>query len=78
MFQNVVYNDDCLKGIRRYPDNNFDLAIVDVPYGIGESSKDFNSRNVLAKQKNGSYLNVKSNRYTQKDWDKEPPSKSIL
>ena len=78
MFQNVAYNEDCVQGMKQYPDNNFDLAIVDVPYGIGESSKDFNSRNVLAKQKNGSYLNVKANRYTQKDWDKEPPSKAYF
>ena len=30
----VVYNEDCLEGLKRFSDNNFDLAIVDPPYGI--------------------------------------------
>lgn len=29
------YNEDCMQGMKRYPDNFFDLAIVDPPYGIG-------------------------------------------
>jgi site-specific DNA-methyltransferase (adenine-specific) len=29
-----VYNEDCLVGMKRYPDKYFDLAIVDPPYGI--------------------------------------------
>ena len=28
------YNMDCLEGMRQFPDNYFDLAIVDPPYGI--------------------------------------------
>ena len=31
----VVYNEDCVKGLKRFPDKHFDLAIVDPPYGIG-------------------------------------------
>ena len=31
----VVYNEDCLEGLKRFSDNYFDLAIVDPPYGIG-------------------------------------------
>ena len=30
-----VYNEDCMLGMARYPDNHFDLAIVDPPYGAG-------------------------------------------
>jgi site-specific DNA-methyltransferase (adenine-specific) len=30
-----VTNEDCMEGMARYPDNYFDLAIVDPPYGIG-------------------------------------------
>ena len=45
-------------------DKSFDLAIVDVPYGIGESSNDNAGRSCLAKSKN----------YGKKDWDNEPPS----
>ena len=31
-----VYNDDCMQTMARYEDNFFDLAIVDIPYGLGE------------------------------------------
>ena len=30
----VVYNEDCVEGLKRFSDNHFDLAIVDPPYGI--------------------------------------------
>ena len=30
--------EDCMKGMARYPDKYFDLAIVDPPYGIGINS----------------------------------------
>ena len=33
-----MYNEDCLKAMRLMPDNAYDLAIVDPPYGIGISS----------------------------------------
>jgi len=36
----------------RYPDNYFDLAIVDPPYGIGENGSTNKSRGKLAKAKN--------------------------
>lgn len=29
-----LYNEDCIEGMKRYPDKYFDLAIVDPPYGI--------------------------------------------
>ena len=28
------YNEDCMKGMKEFPDKYFDLAIVDPPYGI--------------------------------------------
>lgn len=34
-----LYNVDCMQGMKEFPDKYFDLAIVDVPYGIGESNK---------------------------------------
>jgi site-specific DNA-methyltransferase (adenine-specific) len=58
-----TYLMDCIEGMKHYPDKWFDLAVVDVPYGIGESSNDNQSRSCLAKSKN----------YGKKDWDKEPP-----
>ena len=29
------YNMDCMEGMREFPDNYFDLAVVDPPYGGG-------------------------------------------
>lgn len=55
---------DCMEGMRQFPDKYFDLAIVDPPYGIGESGKKNGTRSKLA---------------TSKDYpefygeDKEPP-----
>lgn len=31
------YNEDCMEGMKRYPDKFFDLAIVDPPYGDGNT-----------------------------------------
>ena len=33
-----IYNDDCLQAMRDMRDNEFDLAIVDPPYGMEKSS----------------------------------------
>ena len=34
---NKIYNMDCMDGMKEIPDNYFELAIVDPPYGIGIS-----------------------------------------
>lgn len=36
---NEVYNIDCMDYMKKCPDKQFDLAIVDPPYGIGEDWK---------------------------------------
>ena len=36
-----IYNEDCLQALKAMADKQFDLAIVDPPYGIGASSKNF-------------------------------------
>jgi len=33
-----IYNQDCMEAMKEMSDNQFDLAIVDPPYGIGISS----------------------------------------
>ena len=33
---NKLYNMDCMEGMKQFPDNYFDLAIVDPPYGLGD------------------------------------------
>ena len=34
---NQLYNMDCMEGMKGFPDNYFDLAIVDPPYNVGAS-----------------------------------------
>lgn len=42
------YNMDCMDGMKQFPDRYFDLAIVDVPYGIGENGDKNHTRSRLA------------------------------
>ena len=48
---NELYNIDCMDGMKQFPDKYFELAIVDVPYGIGEDGSKNHSRGKLAKAK---------------------------
>ena len=56
-----VYLEDCVKALKRFNDNHFDLAIVDPPYGIGFSSK---------KQSNFGKGGIN---HEYKGWDEEIP-----
>ena len=66
---NKFYNMDCMEGMKQYPDNYFELAIVDPPYGIG-----------IDGQKECVCKNPKHNRkqHTQKKWDESIPSKEYF
>jgi len=66
-------NEDNMVLMARYPDNYFDLAIVDPPYGIGESSKNRNGIVKLKDKRNGriSYVKIENE---IKDWDKSAPN----
>jgi len=35
MKTNIIYNEDCIEGMKRLPDNSIDLLLTDPPYGIG-------------------------------------------
>lgn len=63
-----LLNIDCMEYLRNCPTKKFDLAVVDVPYGIGESLNDNQSRSCLAQSKN----------YGKEDWDKEPPTEEYF
>ena len=63
-----VKNMDCMEYMRQFPDNFFDLAVVDPPYGIGEDGAKNHSRSKLAKAKE----------YTPKKWDSSAPDSSYL
>ena len=60
-----VFLIDCVEGMRKYPDQHFDLAVCDPPYGINIS-------------KAGGYYHIKgrgqANPHTKKDWDSDIPS----
>ena len=60
----MITNEDNMQLMARHEDNYFDLAIVDPPYGIGESSNDNKSRSKLGKSKD----------YGNKDWDNNSPN----
>lgn len=36
---NVAYNMDCLTAMREFPDNYFNLAVCDPPYGNASTSE---------------------------------------
>ncbi len=62
-----ITNEDNMILMARYPDNHFDLAIVDPPYGIG-----FGEFNRTNKASDGS--RVKADKYKQSNWDDDIPS----
>jgi site-specific DNA-methyltransferase (adenine-specific) len=67
----VVYNEDCISGLKRFSDKHFDLAIVDPFYGINGTVEigfgDTKSGRVNRPSKWG-----------QKEWDKERPTKAYF
>lgn len=67
-----ITNEDNMALMARYPDNYFDLAIVDPPYGIGASN--VKSYECKGKRKQ-SYSTTKHN---PKKWDNEIPSEEYF
>lgn len=62
--ENRAFNMDCMEAMRSMPDQCFDLAVVDPPYGIG-----------IDGQKLSINKNPKHNRkeHAKKGWDKHTP-----
>jgi site-specific DNA-methyltransferase (adenine-specific) len=60
---------DCMELMKEYPDKHFDLAIVDPPYGIGETGQ----RNLTGDRPTVKWKNPKSQQYKTFD-DSCPPS----
>ncbi len=63
----VVYNEDCVEGLKRFSDNHFDLAIVDPPYGWGDAFFGLTATPKARKNK-------RVKKHETKDWN-EPPKK---
>lgn len=53
------YNMDCMKGMAEFPDNYFELAIVDPPYGINVGKMSIGKGGGVAPEKNRSAANAK-------------------
>lgn len=71
-----AYNCDCLEYMRKLPDNYFDLAIADPPYGIGASRP--SKKAERARQPDGSILKVPVTDFTKKDWDDAIPTQEFF
>lgn len=70
----VVYNEDCVEGLKRFSDNHFDLAIVDPPYGINADIKN-NGKNSDRHEKTSL---AKINTYKKTNWDNETPNEDYF
>jgi site-specific DNA-methyltransferase (adenine-specific) len=68
----TVYLMDCIALMREYPDNYFDLAVVDPPYGINADIK--NSTNKKQSKKSAS----NSKNYGDQKWDADIPTKEYF
>jgi site-specific DNA-methyltransferase (adenine-specific) len=60
-----IYNQDCLEAMKQMKDNQFDLAIVDPPYGIDVTKMNMGSRKRNIEDK-------------KKDWDSAIPTKEYF
>ncbi len=61
---NKFIHGDCMEYMREMPDNAFELAITDPPYGIGMDGGNVGYRGF--------------NDFKKKDWDKQPPPKEYF
>ena len=59
--ESIVYNEDCMLGMAKYPDKFFDLAVVDPPYGIERFKRGSLRFDKTEKSKDGLKWDVKPN-----------------
>ena len=59
---------DCMEYMEQFPDNSFDLAIVDPPYGIDLANMNMG----IGKSKKCS--KIQNRKWQPKNWDKETPT----
>ncbi len=74
----MIYNQDCIEAMKEMKDNQFDLAIVDPPYGI-DIAKTGKLGGDKPFGKNGKRIKaVASTDYGAKEWDSKPPDKDFF
>ena len=64
-----IYNKDCMEAMASMKDNEFDLAIVDPPYGIKASKTNGGVTNPFG----GNGKPIAAKIYKEKQWDNEAP-----
>lgn len=64
--RDVLFNEDCLQGLRRMPDESIDLVVTDPPYSITARGNHGNSGGMLADK-----LSMKGKIFTDNDTDIE-------
>jgi site-specific DNA-methyltransferase (adenine-specific) len=69
-----ITNEDNMLLMARYPDNYFELAIVDPPYGIGMD----NQKVRVKPNRPNTYLRANENQYNISNWDNEIPNKEYF
>lgn len=67
---NELLNIDCMEYMKTCKDKQFDLAIVDPPYGIGEDGRKTQSRRISSSR----WKTPRDSVYIPKNWDNEKPS----
>ena len=70
-----LYNKDCMEALKEFKDNEFQLAIVDPPYGIGISGQ----KEVKKKRAQRNRSGAQNRKYhKEKKWDNEIPNKEYF
>jgi site-specific DNA-methyltransferase (adenine-specific) len=71
---NIVHLQDCIQGMKQFPDNHFDLAVVDPEYGIGTGAMGYLKTKRPVKQRNGTKsLFTPKTIYDNYQWDNNTP-----
>ena len=68
----TITQEDNMELMKRYPDNHFDLAIVDPPYGINLANMNMGIGNTKKASK------AKNRKWKAKDWDNATPTKEYF
>jgi len=68
MNTSIVYNKDCMIDLFTFKDNQFDIAVVDPPYGIDVANMNMGA----GKSKRNS--KISNRRWTSKNWDTNVPT----
>lgn len=63
---NVIFNEDCIAGMKKMPDNSFDLAIADPPYNLSSGGTWKWDNSIALKGMGGNWNKV------MESWDNMP------